>query len=274
MTEKIAIELGNVQKTLFLPLWGRAYETRKEKPLLVDKTAAAIIDKVDYDFSTITRKMNPLSQLAWIMRSIYIDEVIKGFLARYPRATVVNIGCGLDTTFDRINNDTLLWYDLDLPDVMSLRKKFIQETERRKFISSSFLEEGWLDGIRIEEAVLFIAAGVFYYFEGDEIKQFFVRLADRFPGAELFFDVCSPYGLKVANKMVIKSSGLDERSFLKWGLDKPQMITSWHKRLRILKIYYYFMGEKARHFNLKTRWYGFLSDRLKIQYMIHLAILK
>ena len=37
--EKINIELGNVQITLLLPLWGRAIETQKKNPLLIDKTA-------------------------------------------------------------------------------------------------------------------------------------------------------------------------------------------------------------------------------------------
>jgi O-methyltransferase involved in polyketide biosynthesis len=50
MTEKIHVDLGNVQKTLFLPLWGRSHEMLKEKPLLIDRTVQALIEKVDYDF--------------------------------------------------------------------------------------------------------------------------------------------------------------------------------------------------------------------------------
>ena len=100
MSERISVDLGNVQKTLFLPLWGRAVESKKPSPLLVDKTALRIIDAVDYDFSTIAANINPLSQLAWIMRSKIVDEVTTAFLKRYPAATIVNIGCGLDTTFD------------------------------------------------------------------------------------------------------------------------------------------------------------------------------
>jgi len=65
------------------------------------------------------------------------------------------------------------------PDVIALRKNFIQEAERRKFISSSFLDQGWLKEITIVENVLFIAAGVFYYFEGDQVKDFLIRLNMR-----------------------------------------------------------------------------------------------
>ena len=140
MTEKIKIELGNVQKTLFLPLWGRAVESKKRKPMLVDETAVRIIEQVDYDFAPMTANLEELSQIAWIKRSLICDQVIDKFLAQYPAGTIVNVGCGLDTTFERVDNGKLRWYDLDLPDVIALRSKFIQESERRTFIASSFLK--------------------------------------------------------------------------------------------------------------------------------------
>ena len=269
MAEKIAVSLGDVQKTLFLPLWGRAFESTKKAPLLVDKTAVDIIDHVDYDFSTIAHNMNELSQLAWIMRSLTVDKVIKGFIGKHPRATVVNIGCGMDTTFERVDNGSLLWYDLDLPDVIGLRKTFIHESERRKFIASSFLDSGWLDEISVTDGVLFIAAGVFYYFEEADIKASLIRLADRFVGSEIVFDVSSPYGVKVANRAVIRNSGLDERSFLKWGLESDDMIAAWDKRIKVVATYFYFRGNRLP---LKFRLLGWLSDRLRVQYMIHLAL--
>jgi O-methyltransferase involved in polyketide biosynthesis len=37
--KRITLDLDNVQETLLLPLWGRAVETRKEKPLLTDPQA-------------------------------------------------------------------------------------------------------------------------------------------------------------------------------------------------------------------------------------------
>jgi O-methyltransferase involved in polyketide biosynthesis len=270
MTEKIAIDLGNVQKTLFLPLWGRAVESKKAKPLLVDTTALGIIEKVGFDFSTFASNISELSQSAWIMRSICVDETIKAFLQKYPQATIVNIGCGLDTTFDRIDNGKLLWYDLDLPDVICLRKKFIQETERRKFLSTSFLEEGWLREICLPENVLFIAAGVFYYFEESEIKGFLIRLADQFPGSEILFDVSSPYGVKVANKMVIRAGGLDEKSYLKWGLADPKTILKWDERIQLLNTGFYF-GSRAKSLKINVRFLGLVSDLLRIQYMLHLG---
>jgi O-methyltransferase involved in polyketide biosynthesis len=271
VSEKLTVELGNVQKTLFLPLWGRAVESTKEKPLLVDKTALQLIEAVDYDFSTLTNNISDLTQVAWIMRSMCIDEAVKVFLEKYPKGTIVNIGCGLDTTFERVDNGSVLWYDLDLPDVIGLRRQFIKETERRRFISASFLDECWLNQIQVNEQVLFIAAGVFYYFEESDVRKFLVRLADRFPGGEIIFDASSPYGIKTANRMVIKRSGLDEKSFLKWGLKNAETLAAWDRRFRVLSTHYYF-GEKGRNLGLRLRLFGWISDRLKVQYMVHLGM--
>jgi O-methyltransferase involved in polyketide biosynthesis len=269
MTNRVNINLGNVQKTLFLPLWGRAVETRKNKPLLVDETAVRIIGQIDYDFSQITQNLDELSQIAWIKRSQFCDRVTKNFLKSYPEGTIVNLGCGLDTTFERIDNGKLRWYDLDLADVIELRKKFIKENERRKFIAASFLERDWLDNIEVEGNVLFIAAGLFYYFKENEIKEFIIRLIDSYTGSEILFDVSSPIGVKIANKKVIESSGLDKKSFLTWGLKNKKDMLTWDSRIRIVGTYYYF---RTLRIGIRNIFMGMLSDFLGIQYMVHLRL--
>ncbi len=269
MTERINVVLGNVQKTLLLPLWGRAMESKKRHPLLVDQTAVKIIEQVDYDFVPLTQNLDQLTQIAWIKRSIIADKVIRKFVTRYPEGTVVNLGCGLDTTFERIDNGKLKWYDLDLPDVICLRSKFIPESERRRFIAASFLEKEWLTQIEVRGNVLFIAAGVFYYFQEHEIKDFIVRLINAFPGSELLFDVCSPIGMRIANKKVIESSGLDAKSYLTWGLKDKKDILVWDTRIKLIRSYYYFRTLKI---GLRNLLMGTLSDFLGIQYMLHLRL--
>ncbi|MCE1254019.1 MAG: class I SAM-dependent methyltransferase [Anaerolineae bacterium] len=269
MSEKVNVELGHVQKTMFLPLWGRAVETQKDNPRLVDPAAVEIIQKVDYDFSSLAGRLSPLSQFAWIKRAIFTDRVARDFLKNHPHGTIVNIGCGLDTSFERVDNGSLLWYDLDLPDMIELRKKFIRENERRKFIASSFLEKEWLTQIKVNDGLLLIAAGVFYYFQESQIKDFLCCMADLFPKCEIVLDVCSPYGVKTANKMVIKNSGLDEKSFLTWGIKSPREILNWDRRYKILNTFYYFSDGDVP---LRLRLAGSISDWLKIQYMLHLQL--
>lgn len=273
MTERVAVELGDVQKTLLLPLWGRAVETRKEAPLLVDRTAAEIIDKIDYDFSTIAKNISDITQFGWIARCLLIDKIVSSFLKEYPTASVVNIGCGLDTTFDRTDNGTVHWYDLDLPDVIELRKKFIPENERREFIASSFLAYDWLKRLGMGNHILFIAAGVLYYFEESQVKEFFIKIADNFPGSEIVFDACSPRGVRVANKLVIRNAGMDEGSFLRWGVLDARELEAWDSRIKLLDQHLYFK-EARNSGKLANKFMGFISDRLKIQYLVHLGFLK
>jgi O-methyltransferase involved in polyketide biosynthesis len=158
---------------------------------------------------------------------------------------------------------------LDLADVIELRRKFIQESERRKFIASSFLEKEWLEHIEIKGNVLFIAAGVFYYFEESQIRDFIIRLADTYSGSEMLFDVSSPVGVRVANKKVVESSGLDEKSHLKWGLKNKKDIPAWDSRIKIIHTYYYF---RTLRIGLRNILMGMLSDYLGIQYMLHLKL--
>jgi O-methyltransferase involved in polyketide biosynthesis len=278
MSEKLTIELGNVQKTLLLPLWGRAMETQKSNPLLIDNTAVEVLNKIDFsrkdgspDFSLMAKNISYLTQLAWVGRSILIDKAIINFLKKFPKATIVNIGCGLDTTFDRVDNGSVLWYDLDLPDVIELRKNFIQETERRKNIESSFLDYQWLDQLQIEQNILFIAVGVFYYFKETQIKDFLIKISGSFPGSEVIFDAASPFGVKAANKLVIKNSGMDENSFLKWGLEDIKYIKAWDSRINILGKYSLFKFMR-KGLTFKKLLGTYVSDILKVMFMVHLKI--
>jgi O-methyltransferase involved in polyketide biosynthesis len=272
MPEKITIDLGSVQKTLLLPLWGRAVETRKQKPLLIDTAAVQIIEKIDYDFSTITNNMSEITRLAWIVRCLHIDRTIKQFLLRHPKAAFVNIGCGLDTTFNRIDNGSLTWYNLDLPDVIELRRKLIPDSKRSVCIAGSFLDENWLHQLTADDSVLFIAAGVFYYFDEAEIKKFFIRLADGFPSGEILFDAASPLGVKVANKKVIEAGGLDKTAFLTWGIDSAKHIQLWETRMKLIEAYPLFKGMK-KELSFRNKYGTFLSDRLNIMFMVHLKFL-
>jgi O-methyltransferase involved in polyketide biosynthesis len=269
MPEKIKINLGPVQKTMFLPLWARAEETQKANPVLMDKTAVEIINSIDYDFGLIAASVNRMSHAAMVMRSLYIDAVVKGFLQKHPEAIIVNIGCGMDTTFERVDNGKLRWVDLDLPDSMELRKKFLKETDRRKFITSSFLEPAWLDMLNPKDGILFISAGVFLYFEESQVQQFVDRIASKFPGGELVFDAASPGGIKAANRGVLKDSGLDRKaSLMKWGLNAKEAQKVLGNKVKILEMDS-FKKETGLKFSLFEKFMLAINSALMLNYIVH-----
>jgi O-methyltransferase involved in polyketide biosynthesis len=268
MNEKIVVPLGEVQKTLFLPLWGRAVETRKDHPLLNDPTAVRIMESVDFDFSTIARNMKSITRHAWIARSLLIDRCVREFLEHSPDGTVVNIGCGMDTTFDRVDNDRVRWFDLDLPDVIAMRRKFISETPRRTFIASSFQDENWFLQVGTLGRLLLVAAGVFYYYEAHDIRKFFIRIADRFPGADLIFDAASRRGVEASNRLVLRAGGMGDASPLKWGVENAAVITSWDSRIRVVAEHAFFR-EAGLRLSPGERIVGMISDALRIQWLVH-----
>ena len=270
MSNKISIELGPLQRTLFLPLWARARETKKEMPLLIDSKAVEIIESVDYDFSTLNKSLEEINLISWISRCRKYDEIINRFIIANPFGTIVNIGCGLDTYYERAINNSAHWFELDLPDVIDLRRKFFSETSTRKFIPESFLKTDWFNQIELKGEVLFISAGVFCYFEEVEIRGFLVNVADRFPSSELLFDVTSDQGVKIANGIIAKT-GLDPNSFMKWALKNKEVILSWDRRFKLIGSYYTFK-QKNLNLNFRNRIRGAISDFLNIQYLLHLKV--
>ena len=266
-----ASELGAVQKTLLLPLWGRAVETGKARPLLVDRTAAAIVATLDYDFSTIAKNISPITRLCWIARSLHSDRTIRDFVARQPDATIVNLGCGLDTTFERVDNGSLHWIDLDLPDVIDLRKRFVPESARRESVACSLVDDAWFERVPSAKPVFLTASGVLYYLEGGQVQALFKNLADNFPGCELLFDACSARGLRMANRKVIEAGGMDKSAVLQWAIERAAEIESWDARFAVVAVCPMFRGF-GRELPAKARWGMWMSDKLKIMSMIHLRL--
>src|SRR4030042_4451503 len=121
---KITLQSQNVvAETLLIALYARALEAQCPAPLVQDDKAAALVRQIDYDFSRF--KLNGHDQATTIMRLREFDPRAQDFLARHPEAVVVHIGCGLGTGFERGDNGQVEWYDLDLPDVIELRRKYL-----------------------------------------------------------------------------------------------------------------------------------------------------
>ena len=192
------------RKRYYFVLWGRAQLSKKYSSLFYDAKAVELAEKIDYDFSTsevpfrrhfgfnVSLKGNLPPFGLPPLRAKKFDEKIKTYIAEHPRASVVNIGAGLDTTFYRVDNGTIQWYDLDLPDVIEIRRQLLPEPDRTTYIAESLFDPIWCKDIKhTEGGVFMVAGGVLPFFEESQVKQFFSMLADNFPGGEIIFDVPS-----------------------------------------------------------------------------------
>jgi O-methyltransferase involved in polyketide biosynthesis len=267
------ITLTGVQETLLLPLWGRAFETKKDKPLLIDKEAVRIIDQIDYDFSQIERRVNPLSRMAWVARSIYFDQKIAEFLKAYPNGTIINIGCGLDTTYERVHNGKATWYEVDFPEVIETRKKVICETANRLFLPYSVFDPKWYAPVTAKEPVLIMIAGVIYYFQENEVKALFQALRDHFGTVQVIFDYSSIKGMEIANKKVIDDGGMDKSAYLKWGINDITALEKWNGGI-IVDEHKKMFADHRKRYPIPKRLGMWISDAASIMSLAKITIKK
>ncbi|MDR3610873.1 MAG: class I SAM-dependent methyltransferase [Ignavibacteriaceae bacterium] len=265
------IKLGSVQKTLLLPLWGRAIETQKPKPLLIDNKAVSIIKSIPYDFTVISKNINKFVQFGWIARSLYFDKKINAFIDLYPEATIVNIGCGLDTTFDRVDNGKIQWIDLDLPDTIELRSNYISESDRRQFIPKSVLDTSWYKRIEKKNNVMLLIAGVLHYFDESDVKRLFNDFHTFLPGVEVIFDYASKLGMKISNKRVLKKGGMDKSAFIRWGIDNVLEIEKWNSSIKVLSDMPMYQEHK-KNYSIMERVGMNIADALKMMSLAHIRI--
>ncbi|MFX0174696.1 MAG: class I SAM-dependent methyltransferase [Candidatus Hodarchaeota archaeon] len=204
--EGTSIKYGSVQYTMLGPLWARAIYTQKYPELLDDKKAVEIHNKITVDLSEMEDYLQEWRALGLMMRAKSFDIALMKYLEKYPEATVVNLGCGLDTTFSRIDNGKIKWYDLDLPEAIEYRKQFIHESSRNIFIAKSVLDYSWFDDIEFDQkkGIFFIAGGLIYYFNEEEIKELFIRMTRRYPGGEIIFDALSKLAIWISEKRIKK----------------------------------------------------------------------
>ena len=265
------IQLGSIQETLLLPLWGRAIETQKQKPLLVDNKAVSIINDIPYDFSIISKNINKFVQFGWIARSNYFDKKIKAFIGHYSEATIVNIGCGLDTTFDRVDNGKIQWIDLDLPDTIELRKKYISESDRRKFVPKSVFDTSWYDKIENKNHVMLLIAGVLFYFDESDVKNLFNDFHTFLPGVEIVFDYGSSLGTKISNKRVIEKGGMNRSAYIKWWIDNILEIEKWNSNIKVLSNMPMYKEHK-KNYSFMERVGMTIADALQMMSLAHIRI--
>jgi O-methyltransferase involved in polyketide biosynthesis len=228
MSETTNQGLSGVAETLLMTLYIRAMESQRPDALIKDEKAVALVTNMSYDFDRIRQvKMDEDDKVGVILRNLEFDRQVRDFLTRHPDAIGVHIGCGLDARFERVDNGRVEWYDLDLPEVIEQRRKFIgDEGERYHLLAGSVFDSAWLDkvGVHRQRPFLFLAEGVFMYFEEAQVKSLVLMLRDRFPGAELVFDAFSPFLVRANNlRMAVSKFGVRYR----WGLRRGQEIEKW-----------------------------------------------
>lgn len=266
-----AVELGIVQETMMMPLAGRAYASKMKSPILVDNQAVQICNELNYNINKVAKVLGEMGVVAMAVRAVKMDTAISDFIFKHPEATIVNIGAGLDTSFSRVDNGTIQWFDIDLPDSIALRKKFLPEGERNKLIAKSMFDFTWMDDIGDISKGLFIQVpGVLPYFSEQDVKHFLITISKRLKGAELIFDSVTTIGMWAVFYGAIRRTGM-KAAKLKWGLDNPKSIEKWSKHIKVVKADPFMLGvERNGNLQLPTRVFMDFNDLFKVSSLVTL----
>ena len=224
------IEKNTVQETLIIPLYGRKVCSEHFPELFYDPEAERICNMLDYDFSEKGAKMESMAGLFGALevaqRQYDLAWEVKDYLENFPEAAVVNLGCGLDDTFHKVDNGLCHGYNIDLPDVIATRNDLLPPGEREENIAFDLNDFSWMDKIDASKGAVFYASGVFYYFRTEEVKALFCAMAKRFSGGVLVFDSCNARGAKMMTKTWLKEAGISDVGAF-FSLEDPSEMEEW-----------------------------------------------
>ncbi len=224
------VRLGAVEETLLVPLYARAVESRRTHPILVDPQAMEMVRAIDWDFERFGQRMRVVG---CTLRSAMFDEWIAEFLRGHPEGTVVEIGAGLNTRFERLDNGRLHWFDLDLPDVVELRRKFFADSARRVTLSGSILDSDWIARVRQSPGpYFFVAETVFVYLQAPEVKAALAQIARNFPAMRIALDTVGRKAIERGNKDFVRRK---MAARFVWACEDPRELEAWNFGLRLLE---------------------------------------
>ena len=225
MKEKI--KLSGVPETMLQTIYARAKESGG-RGAIHDAKAEEIIEKLDYDFSLANNDAAMRSGV--IARTIVLDRLTKKWLAKHPDAVVVNIACGLDTRCYRMSGYKH-WYNLDLPETMTVREKLLPENGAISQIAMSAMED-WGDEIKEQNApALIIIEGLTMYLSEANVQRIFGVISNRFSKATVFVETMNPLVVKRFKEKSIEGSNAK----FTWGVKNGSALAALLSDFRFME---------------------------------------
>lgn len=211
--------MDSVNRTLYIPLYGKAVVSRKEI-IIHDPKAENICDSCGLNLSGSAGS----KWLAYFMamRAAVYDEWVREKLHMLNNPIVIHIGCGLDSRVERVGG-SYMWYDVDFPEVIEERKKFYTETEFYHMLGANAAADDWIKQLPDAENAAVVMEGVCMYLETGDIIRLFERLKGKFPQVALLADFYTSFGVKASKyKNPVNQVGVTTL----YGIDDPHCLES------------------------------------------------
>lgn len=211
--------MNSVNKTLYIPLYGKAFVSKKGL-ILKDKKAEEIWEKEGF-------KLKGKSKSKWLayymgMRSAVFDKWLKEQIEANADAAVIHIGCGMDGRIERVGKKIAQWYDIDFPEVIDERKKYYNENEHYHMLAADARNTDFLSHLPDGKAII-VLEGVCMYFEPESLKRLLNALCGHFESVSVLMDC---YTSKAAKASKYKNPINDVGVTTVYGTDTPEELQS------------------------------------------------
>lgn len=250
--------LSAVSETALLTLKSRIIESEKDPPLIVDPKGREILEKIQQLIPEETwervlkRKFSPTLTSYITLRARKYDAYTREFLVNQD-ALVVSLGCGFDTRYWRISSKNFRYVEVDLHEVIDLKKQLVGENPGYQLIGCSVLDPQWIDEIHAlqKENVLFLAEGLFMYLPEQEVIALFKRLASTFSSSQIVFETVHRkytrgFRKKMVERKMKRNSGTVAGSSFTYGIQSAEDIEQYADKLSVTEEWSYFEDPDIR----------------------------
>ena len=193
--------LTGVSETALMTLNGRAHQAGLTDAIIDDPKAIELRDAFTKTYGVDYSKFGRRGQ-EMALRSLAVDSCTIDYLRTHPKATIVALAEGFQTSFWRLDkavaDPQFRWVSVDLPPVIELRERLLPASERITNVGQSALDYSWMDRVDASNGVFITAEGLLMYLQPDEAMDLIRQCAKRFPGGQMFFDLPPTIIKKVA----------------------------------------------------------------------------
>ena len=262
-------KLGVVEDTLFVPMLGRIYASEHCPQILYDKKALELKNKLPSDLIE-QNKQNQYTLLASASRSANMDRFIQSFLERRPNGVIVQLGCGLETTYYRCDNRRTHWYAVDLPHVIDYRRELLPELERETYLAGDAFSEDWIRQVRTEfpdAPILVTAGGLFHYFEENKVISL-LRMIGQSGNMEVVFDTVNKKGMAMMQKKYMKQVGHADAQMFFYVDAAKELAAKIRGNVKVIAEEPYYRYIPKNGLKLSTKVSMAVSDQFKMVKMI------
>lgn len=240
------MNLTDVSRTAIVTLRCRVIESEKDPPIIQDPMARYCLDRltgwaspaerVIFDKPQPTTLTNPMA-----LRARKYDAITNAFIARNPSSTVVNLGCGFDTRYWRIDHARCRYIELDLPEMVEVKRAVLGDRLDYEVLGCSVLDPSWIDTVtsRGNRSILLLAEGLFMYLPKPDVIRLFKTISERLTGSQITLEVVKEAytrGLwkKIVEHKMKRQLGLETGAAFEFGVRAAREIESYGRGIRVL----------------------------------------